>query len=492
HILVVDDSEGVRKVVMGYLGILQARSLCVASGEEAVAAVESADAEHPFDLILMDWKMPGMDGLQTARQIKQHRSLKQIPSIILMTAFGSDGMLSEAEIAEVLDGLLMKPVTLNGLSEAILLAREGIPAQRGRPAEKGRSLAGFRVLVAEDNEINQQVARELLTQVGVQVFVANNGQEAVTLAAQESMDAILMDLQMPVMDGLTATRLLRQSQESQQVPIIAMTANAMAGDREICLEAGMNDHIAKPVVPEEMYATLARWLPQRTTEAEQPLPQPSGEPERVPPLPPVPGIDPLKGLRNVGGNPILYRALLLKFARNQGGACGLMERCLAQGDGHALEQAAHALKGVAATVGAMFLAEWAGRIEQLSKNPEEWVAIPPLLAQASSALAAMVAAIETTLVKPEPLTEDAQPIGGASTAECAPLFRQAAQLFLAFDSSVEGVVAEMGRVLGQQGAHRHWLESIQAAVGCYDFERGLTVLHGWAAEEGIPLGDEPS
>ncbi|MEO5351595.1 MAG: response regulator [Magnetococcus sp. XQGC-1] len=191
-------------------------------------------------------------------------------------------------------------------------------------AHGGARLAGARVLLAEDNEINQQVAKELLEQVGVQVLLAWNGQEAVDLLGRESVDAILLDMQMPVLDGLAAARFIRQEMGVAQIPIIAMTANAMSGDREKCLAAGMNDHIAKPVAPEDLYATLARWLQERPALQGGPLPGWVGgaEAAALPPLPAIPGIDTLRGIRNVGGKTVLYRSVLRKFARNQGGGGG--------------------------------------------------------------------------------------------------------------------------------------------------------------------------
>jgi two-component system sensor histidine kinase/response regulator len=201
----------------------------------------------------MDWKMPGMDGIEASRRIKNHEGLSKIPAIVLVTAYGREEIMQQAE--EVgLEGFLLKPVNPSMLFDTIIQAfGEAVPetsrvAQRHeQEANRSKHIRGANVLLVEDNEINQQVAKEILEGAGLNVTLANDGQEAVNAVKENNYDVVLMDVQMPVMDGYTATREIRKDGRFKELPIIAMTAHAMAGDREKSIEAGMNDHVAKPI-----------------------------------------------------------------------------------------------------------------------------------------------------------------------------------------------------------------------------------------------------
>ncbi|MBF0455351.1 MAG: transporter substrate-binding domain-containing protein [Magnetococcales bacterium] len=365
--------------------------------------------------------------------------------------------------------------------------------EKSQPLEVD-SLQEVRVLLVEDNEINQQVARELLEMVGVVVTIARNGLEAVDAVSRDSFDAVLMDIQMPVMDGFKATRTIREAPKHQNLPIIAMTANAMAGDRERCLEAGMNDHITKPVVPEELYATLSGWI--ERAPSEQPPPRQARRPEEKPQdstpvaLPPLPGINGAEGLLNMGSNRHLFRKVLLKFVQNQGGSCQLMRQMVASNDHKGLEHAAHALKGVSATIGARALATLAGKIEKQAKNRQNLGEIEPILQEASEELLQIVLAIESTLVEePKQGDEQASPSQGAEIKRelLQPLFIRAMGRLLAYDSSVDTVVEEITPLLVGDRLRQMKLKAIQEALEIYDFEGALVLFRGWADEEGIQL-----
>ncbi|MBF0192157.1 MAG: response regulator [Magnetococcales bacterium] len=489
RILVVDDNAGALQIIAEHLESLTYHPVCVESGFAALEALVAADQdEAPFDLVLMDWRMPEMNGLETARRIKKDLHLKIFPYIIMVTAYGQEYIASSAAEKKLLDGFLMKPVHISSLLDVIMIVFGHKPAKQlmENSNTQRASLAGARLLLAEDNEINQQVAMELLEQAGITVVVANNGLEAVNLVGREHFDAILMDLQMPIMDGLTATRRIRKEKSAQLLPIIAMTANAMAGDREKCLDAGMNDHIAKPVEPDEMYATLARWITLQSGVSGQSsvLLAACRGVNPVLPMPLLPGIDVTRGLRNVGGNSTLYRKILLKFAFNQGGACQEMERDLACGDRMALEYAAHALKGVSATLGVLKLADLAGKIEVQSKDGLS--GLSELLVTTANELARIVSTIETTLVPLPTSTQEDQPRVDVGPEVLAPLFKQAVALLFAFDSSVVKVVEEIA-VLVRGGCRLKRIESIRMALGAYDFETCLSLFYAWSQEEGIHL-----
>ncbi|MEO5339963.1 MAG: response regulator [Magnetococcus sp. MYC-9] len=490
RILVVDDHDGVRQILEESLKSLTFHPVCVESGQRAIEAVLEADKAVPFDLVLMDWKMPGMNGLETTRQIKNRLTLKKVPLIVMVTAYGQDEIASGSEVGSLLDGFLMKPVTIRSLADSIKKAYGHVPVRRflGHTDGPHGGLAGARLLLVEDNEINQQVSRELLEQAGMQVIMANNGQEAVDVLGKEVVDAILMDLQMPVMDGITATHCIRKMKGHETLPVIAMTANAMAGDREKCLEAGMNDHIAKPVVPMEMYATLARWLPARV---EVPVAAAAASPvvcsaDSPIILPPIQGVDIVRGLRNVGGNTTLYRSVLRKFSNNQAGTYQLMEQCLVSNDSIVLEQVAHNLKGVSATIGALKLADLAGKIENLSRIPDDRDQLPELIVSMASELALVISSIGTNLAEDRSAKEEGKQGVDAPPAELVGLFQKAAQHLLSYDSAVEGVVLELSSLVCSE-RRMEKLRSINEALGSYDFETCLSIFRTWAEEEGIVM-----
>ena len=264
--LVVDDNHSARTIMTTYLETFDFEVTEAASGERALEVVLREDQQGtPFDLVLMDLKMPGMDGLELSRIMHSEIPLQKKPRIIMVTSYGQDDVLTKAEESQSLSGFLVKPVSQSTLFEGIMTAfGSGEPRafQAGSDTVSMTRplLAGAHLLLAEDNEINQQIARELLEQVNVRLTIVENGQEAVEVARDNTFDGILMDLQMPVMDGLMATRAIRQGPTRKEVPIIAMTANAMAGDREKCLEAGMNDHVSKPIDPDKLYTVLAKWV----------------------------------------------------------------------------------------------------------------------------------------------------------------------------------------------------------------------------------------
>ena len=283
--LVVDDNSTSREILQGMLETFSFEVSLAASGEEGLAEFEKSIAGKGYDLVVMDWKMSGIDGIETARRIKNLPGLGRMPRIILVTAYGREEIMRQAEKMG-LDGFLIKPVSPSVMFDTVMQAfGKDAPRDLRTADEKdleaaaSQGLAGAQVLLVEDNEINQQVAMEILSGAGLKVTVANNGQEALALVRANAFDAVLMDVQMPVMDGYTATREIRrlgsrklkskqdilplQPQASSldfDLPIIAMTAHAMAGDHEKSIAAGMNDHVTKPIDPAQLFGTLAKWI----------------------------------------------------------------------------------------------------------------------------------------------------------------------------------------------------------------------------------------
>ncbi len=392
RVLVVDDNPTSREIFQEMLESFSFEVTLAASGEEGLEEMEKSVGDRPYDLVVMDWKMPGMDGIEASKRIKQNSRLARIPAIILVTAYGREEIMWQAEAAG-LDGFLIKPISPSVMFDTIIQAlakdasKELMPiVTRERSSELLKGLEGARVLLVEDNEINQQVAMEILADAGLIVSLANNGQEGVDAVGANRFDAVLMDVQMPVMDGYTATRTIRSDPRFKDLPIIAMTAHAMAGDQDKSIEAGMNDHVTKPIDPEQLFAALARWITARKPLVEQErapeaVPQePSAEPElqsgvRSPKEQPFPaaldGFELAEGLRRLRGNEALYRKLLLSFAAKYTQKAGEIRRALDANDYHKAHEFVHDIKGLAGNLGAVQLQAAAAELEKLVKHADE-------------------------------------------------------------------------------------------------------------------------
>jgi two-component system, sensor histidine kinase and response regulator len=359
RVLVVDDNEQAREILSNVLRGFSIRADSASSGEEAIQKVASADSQDPYRVVLMDWQMPVMDGLEASRLLLREGGLRHVPEIVMVTAFGREDVRGQAEEIGI-KSYLLKPVSPSMLYDT-LMELFGVTEQeneRSRPAKKEDVLStdasGIRILLVEDNEVNQQVATELLESVGANVRIANHGGEAVRILMEGEgpppFDVVFMDLQMPEMDGLTATRLLRAQSRLQGLPIIAMTAHALVEERQRCLEAGMNDHVSKPIDPDALFATLMRWAKARQ-------PQTPGVEDRIAEganeviLPEIEGVDMTGGLKRVAGNKRLYRDLLVQFAAKQSGVNSQLMAAIDSGDTKLAEQIAHTVKGVAGNIG---------------------------------------------------------------------------------------------------------------------------------------------
>jgi len=409
RVLIVDDNPTAREILQEPLSTVAKRVDTVASGTEAIAAVRQHDATEPYDIVFMDWRMPGMDGLLASRHIKGDETLRHQPAIVLVTAFGREEVREEAERLQ-LDGFLVKPVTKSMLVDTLVSIfahadEEAAPAAEGEQAAR---LRGARILLTEDNDINQQIAIELLEGAGATVKVANNGREAVELLSEgpqsPPFDVVLMDLQMPEMDGYQATAKLRSDARFSTLPIIAMTAHATIEERQRCLAAGMNDHVSKPIDPAMLFATVGRFYRPPLTGSSA-IPSPSdGDRERVKgtsdDLPSIAGLHTKDGLSRVAGNRKLYLKLLRQFIEQQGLAVEQITTALAQGDIAVAERLAHTLKGVAGNVGAKAVQAAAGALEKLIRSRAAIGEVTPAKQQVAAALDPLIAQMRSALPPP--------------------------------------------------------------------------------------------
>ena len=369
RVLVVDDNQTSREILRSTLESMRFTVDVVESGEEGLRKLEEA-ADKPFELVLMDWKMPKMNGIEASKRIKTDQKLQKTPTIIMVTAHGREEVMKQAE--EIgLDGFLIKPVSPSTMFNTIMNVfgkeEDKMAAFKKKGYEKKQvySFSGGRILLAEDNEINQQVAKEILEGAGLVVDIANNGMEAVKMAEEAEYDGILMDLQMPEMDGFEATGVLRANEKFQEMPIIAMTANAMAGDREKCLESGMNEHLAKPIDPKSLFKTLEKWIkPKKPVEIKQ---KPADSEEEIT-VPEIAGIDTEAGLQRVGGNKKLYLKLLTDFHGQYSSAVDEIQDLLKKGEDHDAERLVHTVKGVSGNIEANDLYKAAEPLESALKN----------------------------------------------------------------------------------------------------------------------------
>jgi len=400
-VLVVDDNATSRDILQAMLESFTFEVSVAASGPEGITELESAEKEKPFELVVMDWQMPGMDGIEASRRIKNDTRLSKIPAIVMVTAYGREEVMQQAE--EVgLDGFLLKPVNPSMLFDTIMQAfgeavteTSRVAHRQEQEAEALKHIRGAHVLLVEDNEINQQVAREILEGAGLNVTLATNGQEAIDAIQKNEYDAVLMDVQMPVMDGYTATRKIREwetevrsqktegrnedstlSPQSSALPIIAMTAHAMAGDADKSIAAGMSDHVTKPIDPDQLFATLQKWIKpvaERTVVQKLPVRDAPAQPDETVPveenLPEsLPGFNLAAGLARLMGNKRLYRKLLLDFGANYGGVAGEIRRALAAGDFNQAHSLVHNLKGLAGNLEATDLQAASVAMEKLVKG----------------------------------------------------------------------------------------------------------------------------
>jgi signal transduction histidine kinase/CheY-like chemotaxis protein/HPt (histidine-containing phosphotransfer) domain-containing protein len=481
RVLVVDDNATAREILSTMARSFGIEVDAAWDGHHALQMIATAGAKNlPYDVVLMDWLMPAMDGVECMQRL-QEEQFSHIPAVIMVTAYGRDEALGSASARGVqLKSVLSKPVTASTLLEAIGEALgKGIIAET-RAQEKVdhtegamRQLSGARVLLVEDNEMNQELALELLENAGITVLLATNGQEALDILGNDgNFDGILMDCQMPVMDGYTATRAIRGNPAFKDMPIIAMTANAMAGDKDKVIEAGMNDHIAKPLNVDQMFATLARWItPTTVATGRAALENAPPSPAKSNFFPELPGIDTAAGLATTMGNVKTYTKLLGMFRDSNSDFAGAFAAARHDSDQTAAIRCAHTLKGTAGNIGAKRVQAAAGALELACTENAPDAVIRMLLDKTMAALL--------------PVIDGLKSAGEAVAPHCAttvdldmdrvgPLLTRLAAQLADIDSEAADTVEEL-LILTQGTILAAGLAKIAAAVADYEFD-GAEVL----------------
>ena len=475
--LVVDDNTAARDILVDALrGILPSVE-AVASGPEAITAIQQRDATGPYDVVFMDWRMPGMDGLQAMRLIRQDEHLRRQPAVVMVTAFGREEVREEAEKLRM-EGFLMKPVTKSMIVDALvnIFAPKGETVVLASSGESVVYLNGVRILLAEDNEINQQIAVELLEGVGAGVTVAGNGLEAVEklTASPTGFDVVLMDLQMPEMDGYQATAKIRADARFENLPVIAMTAHATVEERQRCHSAGMNDHISKPIDPQALFDTLRRWVAPVITAGPSPAAVPRTNAGEMLEIPEIRGLDLVGALARVVGNKKLYLDLLRKFVAGQENTPVQIQEALRQGDRSLAERLAHTTKGVAGNIGATNVQEAAGELERAIRLQESSDRVEAVLQIFSRSLADTITEIRQGLDAAGPAAE-ACPAQTGDAEVLRPLFATLACLIQKNNSEaldcMESIRGQMG---GPPGGGA--FAELEDSLASFDFDRAMVAL----------------
>lgn len=496
RVLVVDDNHTAAAVLSDMLVAMGLEVDQAYSGLQALQMLrESMAQQRLYGLLLLDWHMPGMDGVELARHIRS-LGMPRVPQMLMVTAYGREDVMRAAR-SEGIETVLIKPVNASVLLDTLMQPMDGgggctsrTPAAAPAPDVLPVAIRGARVLLVEDNELNQIVAVELLRDAGFVVDVADNGQMALDQLRQTSYDVVLMDMQMPVMDGETATRQLRQDPRLQDLPVIAMTANAMDADRQRCFAAGMNDHVAKPIEPATLWSALSRWIKPRPGLGQAAMPPLAGAAPvlaSVPRLtgwpPVVQGLNTALGLQRALGKPALYADMLVRFVQAQSSVVAQIDAAIAAGNQGLAERLAHTLKSVAANIGAQEASEHAHALEQALRHQPAGASsaqVLPLLGALAAAMEPLVAGLQSWVDQ-----------SGAASAAFAPGLA-AQQSPTADVLAVDDVLTQLRDLLSQddpaateflqhnatilEAALGDGFATVQAQVRNFEFEQALEHL----------------
>jgi len=489
RLLVIDDNAQAREVLSSMLESMTFKVDAAPSGQEGIELVrQAAERGEPYDTVFVDWQMPGMDGIEAGRRILALPNLSSPPHLVMVTAYGREEVMKQAE-ATSFESVLIKPVTPSMLFDSVVQAlSSGERTDAGTHCDTSvglnfESIRGARVLLVEDNELNREVAIGLLEGAPITVSAADNGEVAIRMLNESKYDMVLMDMQMPVMDGLAATYAIRQNSQFKDLPIIAMTANAMASDREKCLKAGMNDHLAKPIDPDKLFDALLRWIPARTA-APNVVPAPVVTEQRPPADSAsleIPGIDTQTALKRIGGNRQRYVSLLRRFADSQVGAVGEIRAALNAQDTATAQRIAHSLKGAAGNLGANALATAAGSAEVAIKTQSK---VEPALVEMERTLFAAVGAIQKTLPSAEKV-ESRMSGNGDPSVVLQPLSRLQKLLEADDSEAAEFMLEAQGSFAAVLSGTE--IETLTRMVSDFDYESALHAVSGIADRLSLKL-----
>lgn len=478
HVLVVDDNASARDLMCRMLQHFGLRAQACADGAAALQCMHEADAAgEPFQLVLLDLLMPGLDGIETAQRIRiSSAAASSVPRLLMVTA-SHDLPLERLRQAGI-QRVLAKPVTESTLHDALQEALAGsagpVPPTQSPVREKPhdfQAIRGARVLLVDDVEINREVAMALLSRADLNVDTAVNGREAVSMVQATDYDLVLMDIQMPELDGLSATREIRQNPRHAQLPILAMTAHAMSGDRERSLEAGMNDHLTKPIKATTLFDALLRWITPRQGRRSGGAPHVDVKYDGLAlEIPALDGIDTARGLDNHLGQPALYLRILHGFKSEFGAAGDDITAALAKDDFALARRLAHSLKSAAATIGAQELSQSAKVLEDCyAQNTPADAPDFKRFCAAMRRILESLSALNQPLPRPEP--------GKAVPMEAQlVLLDELGELLRQDDASAGRVLLELATCLDVR--HQETLQHVRDLVDDVEYRQAHAVLVG--------------
>jgi signal transduction histidine kinase/DNA-binding response OmpR family regulator len=479
RVLIIDDNAQAREIESTMLTSMTFQVHEAPSGLEGIEMVQqAADRKEPYDIVFIDWQMPDLDGIETGKRIRALPGITVPPHLVMVTAYGREDVLKQAEDAGF-DNLLIKPVTPSMLFDSAVQALSGPDHETMHEVEVNPALdldrlRGARVLLVEDNELNQEVAMGLLEPAHMSVDLAANGEVAVRMVGEHDYDLVLMDMQMPVMDGIAATKMIRSNPRFRELPIIAMTANARDADREMCQQAGMNDHVSKPIDPDAMFTTVMKWIKPRRARPSEPLSQKveADSSQNPPHVPEIDGVDIRDGLKRVGGNGRLYRDLLMKFAAKHSDAGLQISDALRIGDRNTGERIAHTVKGVAGNIGIKPVQFAAEKLEKAIRENDS--AIETMLHDFTSVLRTQIDAIEQALPLETLVLEIESRKSFDPIAVSNEITRLRSQL-KASDGNSEESFRTLQSVLANQ-VEKARLDALGADISDFDFTGALSKL----------------
>ncbi|MEW8506256.1 MAG: transporter substrate-binding domain-containing protein [Candidatus Thiodiazotropha sp.] len=470
-VLVVEDNDTARQVMCETLESFSFQVTAVSSANEAFTALHT---DSDYRLILMDWRMPQVDGLEAAEHIRTTiDSSKSIP-IIMVTGYDHQELVAQTEIRG-LEGVLIKPISPSTLFDSINAVVLGQHKKLPKRHFKARRFKG-QVLLVEDNPINQQVARELLEKLGLLVVTVSSGEQAIEKIKENDFDLVFMDLQMPGIDGLEATRRVRSEVKNTYVRIIAMTAHAMRGDRERCLAAGMDDYLSKPIDPEKLSRMLLAWLPVD----DRPIADVQSVPIQTPSsnLPSrVEGIDIKWGVKRVGGNERLYFKLLLEFQQRYYDSASQVAELIRSNEEDTLKRLLHTLQGVSGSIGAKVLQKSSRKLLEAllqSHNEREIANLYELFAQQAKIVFDSIEQLQNT-AQDNKFNSDENT--KQSTSEINQLIEQVSIALSQGDVSSGQLLQKLGPlILAQEPGLTGLVSELQSHVENYDFEHAVHTL----------------
>jgi len=498
-VLVIDDNKSFQEILKEILSSFALQVTPVGCGEEALLLLQKSRDPRPFDLILMDWKMPGMNGFEAAARIKGEKRFADVP-IIMMTAFDHHDLPDETNTAKI-DAFLTKPIKQSVMFDAIMkvFGEQGAPvAEKVQPPllEKNGKiprLQGKKILLAEDNSVNRALASAILSAEGVEVAMAINGREALAAVFADTYDAVLMDIQMPEMDGYQASMKIREEEarsNRQAVPIIAMTAHAMKGDREKCFAAGMNDYITKPIDTAGFFTTLCKWLfpGEGGSKTEPAVRTPAKAEIHLESFPrELDGIDVASGLNRLGDNTKLFHSLLLHFAKECTLLPAALRTAIQAGDFHQAQNTVHTLKGMAGNLAAMGVFGAAKNLEEELRLGMDETRCSATLKTLENELARVITSIE----KLEPAEQQAVSTTTTDLPRAEKLLRRLAKMIDEADLESEECLLSLKTCVDslQFGS---LLEELSGYLAEFDFDSAVMPLGRLAKDLGVSLKGQPN